>query len=298
MMSMTMSVLQHLDPVFTPWGDNSPPSSDHMGWPESKIMSSSGDLSSASPSPEEGLAKSSWSDEDLSRRLGEKLLELEPKDCEDRYVPDRLDLGQSAAADHSNYKFRSNLGDDYVNQTYRSVNPRYKTEVCRNFMEKGTCLYGELCQFAHGNNELRKDVARHSKYKTKLCQKYWIAGYCAYGPRCNFIHQEIEKDQALRVLAGISNNIRNRGGYFEAANKSYTDMRRNLHGRTFLGPDELDRNFAQLRLSGGINQFSNFSSSPSPVDLDRNVAELLPRNFGMKEENFGYYDFSRISLGS
>merc|ERR1711875_174370 len=153
---MTMSVLQHLDPVFAPWGDNSPPSSDHMGWPESKIMSSSGDLSSASPSPEEGLTKSSWSDKDLSRRLGEKLLELEPKDCEDRYVPDRLDIGQSL--DHSNYKFRNNLGSDYVNQTYRSVNPRYKTEVCRNFMEKGTCLYG---------------------------------------PRCNCIHQEIEKDQAL-----------------------------------------------------------------------------------------------------
>ena len=27
---------------------------------------------------------------------------------------------------------------------------RFKTEICRNFKEKGTCLYGELCQFAHG----------------------------------------------------------------------------------------------------------------------------------------------------
>ena len=79
--------------------------------------------------------------------------------------------------------------EDFVNRTYRSANPRFKTEVCRNFKEKGTCLYGELCQFAHGKHELRKDVVRHSKYKTKLCQKYWIAGYCAYGPRCNFIHQ-------------------------------------------------------------------------------------------------------------
>jgi len=71
-------------------------------------------------------------------------------------------------------------------------NPRFKTEICRNFKEKGTCLYGDLCQFAHGKHELRKDVVRHNKYKTKLCQKYWIAGYCAYGPRCNFIHQEKE----------------------------------------------------------------------------------------------------------
>merc|ERR1712042_38242 len=71
-------------------------------------------------------------------------------------------------------------------------NPRFKTEICRNFKEKGTCLYGDLCQFAHGKHELRKDFVRHNKYKTKLCQKYWIQGYCAYGPRCNFIHQEKE----------------------------------------------------------------------------------------------------------
>ena len=90
--------------------------------------------------------------------------------------------------------------EDFVNRTYRSANPRFKTEICRNFKEKGTCLYGELCQFAHGKHELRKDVVRHSKYKTKLCQKYWIAGYCAYGPRCNFIHQVtlLDADSTLR----------------------------------------------------------------------------------------------------
>merc|ERR1711942_286952 len=75
-------------------------------------------------------------------------------------------------------------------------NPRFKTEICRNFKEKGTCLYGELCQFAHGKHELRKDVVRHNKYKTKHCQKYWINGYCAYGPRCNFIHKEQESQKA------------------------------------------------------------------------------------------------------
>ena len=32
---------------------------------------------------------------------------------------------------------------------------RFKTEICRNFKEKGNCLYGELCQFAHGKHELR-----------------------------------------------------------------------------------------------------------------------------------------------
>lgn len=74
-------------------------------------------------------------------------------------------------------------------------NPRFKTEFCRNFREKGSCVYGDNCQFAHGKGELRQDVVRHSKYKTKLCQKFWINGYCAYGARCNFIHQDDDNDK-------------------------------------------------------------------------------------------------------
>ena len=73
------------------------------------------------------------------------------------------------------------------------LNPRYKTEICRNFKERSKCIYGDKCQFAHGRRELR-DVVRNSKYKTKLCQKYWLVGYCAYGPRCNFLHFELETD--------------------------------------------------------------------------------------------------------
>ena len=78
-------------------------------------------------------------------------------------------------------------------------NPRYKTEICRNFKERSNCIYGKKCQFAHGRQELC-DV-RKSKYKTKPCQKYWQVGYCAYGPRCNFLHGEINDfDQEMLDL--------------------------------------------------------------------------------------------------
>jgi Zinc finger C-x8-C-x5-C-x3-H type (and similar) len=40
----------------------------------------------------------------------------------------------------------------------------YKTELCRSWEEKGTCRYGNKCQFAHGEDELRK-VPRHPKVK-------------------------------------------------------------------------------------------------------------------------------------
>jgi butyrate response factor 1 len=58
------------------------------------------------------------------------------------------------------------------------TSPCGSTAVCRIVEDKGTCLYGYLCQFAHGKHELRSDVVRHNKYKTKLCQKFWTTGYC------------------------------------------------------------------------------------------------------------------------
>lgn len=32
----------------------------------------------------------------------------------------------------------------------------YKTKMCKNFMDTGSCKYGRVCQFAHSKAELRK----------------------------------------------------------------------------------------------------------------------------------------------
>ncbi|KAF9270516.1 hypothetical protein L218DRAFT_983016 [Marasmius fiardii PR-910] len=66
----------------------------------------------------------------------------------------------------------------------------YKTELCRSWEEKGSCRYGNKCQFAHGEQELRR-VARHPKYKTEICRTFWVSGSCPYGKRCCFIHTEL-----------------------------------------------------------------------------------------------------------
>ena len=79
-------------------------------------------------------------------------------------------------------------------QKRRSVTnaSRYKTELCRPFMESGNCKYGEKCQFAHGTHEVRA-MARHPKYKTEYCRTFHSSGFCPYGPRCHFIHDPSEK---------------------------------------------------------------------------------------------------------
>lgn len=72
-----------------------------------------------------------------------------------------------------------------------TCDPKYKTELCRNFESFGYCNYGRKCQFAHGNEEL-KIVDRHPNYKTKPCIAYHLEGICNYGKRCNFIHNEMK----------------------------------------------------------------------------------------------------------
>lgn len=73
---------------------------------------------------------------------------------------------------------------------------RYKTELCRSFQENGSCKYGNKCQFAHGEDELRC-MYRHPKYKTEACRTFYNFGYCPYGPRCHFIHETQDKMAAM-----------------------------------------------------------------------------------------------------
>jgi len=87
-------------------------------------------------------------------------------------------------------------GDGSINETgdrqHRGGQQRYKTELCRQFEESGSCRYGLRCRFAHGRAELRC-VARHPKYKTDLCRTFHTVGLCPYGQRCHFIHNEDDR---------------------------------------------------------------------------------------------------------
>ncbi|EPX71053.1 uncharacterized protein SOCG_01271 [Schizosaccharomyces octosporus yFS286] len=65
----------------------------------------------------------------------------------------------------------------------------YKTEPCKNWQTTGNCRYGNKCQFAHGDDEL-KEPPRHPKYKSEPCRSFMLYGYCPYGLRCCFLHDE------------------------------------------------------------------------------------------------------------
>ena len=70
----------------------------------------------------------------------------------------------------------------------------YKTELCRNWVQKGFCEFDYECAYAHGHDELhsKKQNPYHKNYKTKMCRNWHVdtPGKCSYGDKCQFIHDE------------------------------------------------------------------------------------------------------------
>jgi hypothetical protein len=74
----------------------------------------------------------------------------------------------------------------------------YKTELCRNWKELGTCEFGAECAYAHGYRELNhRRRNTHRNYKTKMCKQWHetTPGTCTYGGKCQFIHGEKPIDE-------------------------------------------------------------------------------------------------------
>lgn len=68
---------------------------------------------------------------------------------------------------------------------------KYKTELCKNWIEKGKWRYSVRCRFAHGPHELVQAHIESEAEDYKL--KHWLAfhenSYCPYGVRWHFIHE-------------------------------------------------------------------------------------------------------------
>ena len=92
-------------------------------------------------------------------------------------------------------------------------NPRYKTSLCKKFGTPEGCPYGEKCQFAHGEQELRiyagqpqnligmnmynpnmlnKTQNNLLNYKIVKCKNWEKDKTCKYGAHCTFAHSDEE----------------------------------------------------------------------------------------------------------
>lgn len=107
-----------------------------------------------------------------------------------RYIQDASTTCDSIA------EYQEFEGTDFE-QVGLDVDPKYKTELCKNFTTKGYCKYDKRCRFAHGKQELISKKV-NCFYKQKQCESFFKKGFCPYGSRCTFIHD-------VRTLLSIKN---------------------------------------------------------------------------------------------
>lgn len=78
----------------------------------------------------------------------------------------------------------------------------FKTVLCKHFPQ-GNCTRGDLCAFAHGEQDLgtptpwlksntNQDSSTKGGIRTEICQEYFDKGECPFGRACPYIHSEEE----------------------------------------------------------------------------------------------------------
>jgi len=60
---------------------------------------------------------------------------------------------------------------------------KYKTELCHNVLELGSCQFGPRCCFAHSDDEIRN---RDRKQTATPCISFHLLTFCPYGTRCQY----------------------------------------------------------------------------------------------------------------
>ena len=91
---------------------------------------------------------------------------------------------------HADKNSSNKKQDGQSNNTTKVDKTKFKTELCKNWIETRICRYGSKCQFAHGYHELAKKDSEELKFKNRVCKSFHNRGYCTYGTRCLFKHED------------------------------------------------------------------------------------------------------------
>ena len=120
--------------------------------------------------------------------------------------PNNMLLASNSTLQTSYVVKKSNLSQALVLETTNQagetkqralLNPdRFKTQMCKAY-KRGSCLFAEQCQFAHGISDLRAPKV-HQKYKTVKCKNY-ASGNCSHGNDCWFLHENDAMEKTLKT---------------------------------------------------------------------------------------------------
>ena len=78
----------------------------------------------------------------------------------------------------------------------KPVPNKFKTDLCRNWMNTGSCKFGKDCTYAHGQHELQSKPELPSNLYTNFWKAFNQKPYiCAKGDQCSKLHLGLVEDE-------------------------------------------------------------------------------------------------------
>ena len=175
---------------------------------------------------------------------------------------------------------------------------KVKTQLCKNYTQGKMCPFGEGCQFAHGQHELRPSMAGPSmsstgyssfapspssdsfmapngKYRTTMCTSMSKSGVCQRGFQCNYAHSPTQLMMARQAdpkyKTAICENWK-KSGCCERGDSCHfahgiAEQRFNNHpGASSFSTDEFTSDPTPTTFFGGGYDYYSNNSKPSPVN--------------------------------
>ena len=170
-------------------------------------------------------------------------------------------------------KLKKNALDKVDFEEEKRKDPKYKTELCKSFMENNFCQYGNKCRFAHGEEELVVKT-KNINYKRKLCKSFYKEGYCTYGIRCNYQHEQ-------RKLSEI--NLSMHYIYLLMFPKPKLFLGKRL--KIFEDLTNLENNLSESTISSSIENSPNLKKSEYYKEnhpIDKNISEINSEDYYKK----------------
>lgn len=104
-----------------------------------------------------------------------------------------------SANDSLNRTHHTSPNESFERANNSGSDGKYKTELCRTWVEHNYCPYKDKCRFAHGKKDLHDKMIIGKNFKQKECNSFNTKGYCPYGPRCHFKHDERRLSEIDRI---------------------------------------------------------------------------------------------------
>lgn len=158
------------------------------------------------------------------------------------------------------------------------ADPKYKKELCSNFITNGSCKYNYKCRFAHGINDLMGTLSKSkinydtsdSQYRQQ-CSNFFKHGVCLKGKNCNYSHRKLSGNSPTsNIFLQMS---KKRLQVFENLTDSIDEQStiENSREDSFVSSTEIIGNYTESERKKSIDSLKK----PSVADKKRSKLSLL-----------------------